>query len=219
MNVTEAVQKRISVRAFKPDPVAPELVREILTIGARAPSGGNLQPWRVYAVAGAPLDEIRRQASANPMGEEPEQVVYPENLWEPMRSRRFESGEALYAVLGIPRENKAARLQQLARNGLLFDAPVGLFFCLPRGVGEAQWTDLGMLMQTIMLLAEERGLGTCAQRYWARYHSMLHAALKAPADYQIFGGIALGYVDETAPINSLRTTRDPLESWGELIGF
>lgn len=219
MNVSEAVARRASTRAYKPDPVPAAVVRALLEDAARAPSGGNLQPWRIYAVAGPKLDDIRRQAAANPMGEEPEEPIYPENLWDPMRTRRYESGEALYEILGIPRADKPARLRQLAQNGQMFGAPVGLFFCLPRKVGAAQWADIGMLMQTIMLLATERGLGACPQRYWARYHSMLAKALDIPADHSIFAGMALGYPDEAAPINRLRTTRDPFETWGEMIGF
>jgi len=219
MNVSEAVARRISVRAFKSDPVPGAVVREILEAAARAPSGGNLQPWRVHALTGAPLQALKDKVAANPFGEAPEYDVYPPNLWEPFRTRRFECGEDLYATIGIPREDKAARLRQLARNGELFGAPVGLFFSLDRKVGPPQWSDVGMFMQTVMLLATERGLATCAQEYWARYPQTLAESLGLPDDHMIFSGMALGYADETAPINTLRTRRDSFEVWGELRGF
>lgn len=219
MNVSQAVAQRISVRAFRPDPVPGGLVREILEAAARAPSGGNLQPWRVHALTGAPLEALKARVRDNPFGETPEYDVYPANLWEPLRTRRFQCGEDLYATIGIPREDKAARLAQLAKNGELFGAPVGLFFSLDRKVGPPQWSDVGMLMQTIMLLAVERGLATCAQEYWARYPQTLAEVLNLPADHMIFSGMALGYADEAAPINTLRTRRDPFEIWGEMQGF
>lgn len=219
MNVTQAVAQRVSVRAFKPDPVAGALVRDILEAAARAPSGGNLQPWRVHALAGAPLEALKEKVRANPFGETPEYDVYPPNLWEPFRTRRFQCGEDLYATLGIPREDKAARLTQLAKNGELFGAPVGLFFSLDRKVGPPQWSDVGMFMQTIMLLATERGLATCAQEYWARYPQTLAEALNLPEDHMIFSGMALGYADEAAAINTLRTRRDPFDLWAEMRGF
>lgn len=219
MNVSQAVAQRISVRAFRPDPVPGGLVREILEAAVRAPSGGNLQPWRVHALTGAPLEALKARVRDNPFGETPEYDVYPANLWEPLRTRRFQCGEDLYATIGIPREDKAARLAQLAKNGELFGAPVGLFFSLDRKVGPPQWSDVGMLMQTIMLLAVERGLATCAQEYWARYPQTLAEILNLPADHMIFSGMALGYADEAAPINTLRTRRDPFEIWGEMQGF
>lgn len=219
MNVSQAVAQRISVRAFRSDPIPGALIRELLEAAARAPSGGNLQPWRVHALTGAPLETLKARVRDNPFGETPEYDVYPANLWEPLRTRRFQCGEDLYATIGIPREDKPARLAQLAKNGELFGAPVGLFFSLDRKVGPPQWSDVGMLMQTIMLLAVERGLATCAQEYWARYPQTLTEVLNLPADHMIFSGMALGYADESAPINTLRTRRDPFEVWGEMRGF
>lgn len=221
MTVTEAVQRRISVRAFKPDPVPEALVREILEIAARAPSGGNLQPWKVTALAGAPLAELKAKAAqAMASGsEEPEYDVYPPNLWEPMRTRRYQCGEDLYATIGIAREDKAGRLRQLAKNIELFGAPVGLFFCLDRKVGPPQWSDVGMYMQTVMLLAVERGLDTCPQEFWARVPKTVAEAIDMPDDHMLFSGMALGWRDEEAPINTLRTRRDPFAVWGELKGF
>jgi nitroreductase len=219
MDVTQAVEKRISIRAFKAETPPAALVREILQAAARAPSGGNLQPWRVYALAGEALAGLKAKVAANPFGEEPEYDVYPSSLWDPFRTRRFQNGEDLYATIGIPREDKPARLRQLAKNGELFGAPVGLFFCLDRKLGPPQWSDLGMYMQTVMLLAVERGLDTCAQEYWARYPKTLSEVLGLADDHMIFSGMAMGWRDEAAPINGLRSSRDPFDTWGELRGF
>lgn len=219
MNVTEAVDRRVSVRAYLDKPVPGALVREILEAARRAPSGGNLQPWRVHAVTGDPLERLKAKAAANPGGEPPEYAVYPENLWDPFRTRRFECGEDLYATLGIPREDKPARLRQLFRNTQFFGAPVGLFFSLDRKLGPPQWSDVGMYMQTVMLLAVERGLATCAQEFWARYPKTVAEHIGLPDDHMLFSGMALGFADDSAPINSLRTRRDPFEVWCAMEGF
>ena len=168
MDVSEAVARRMSVRAFKSDPVPGAVVRRVLEAAHQAPSGGNLQPWRVYALAGEPLARFKALALATPM-QEPEYEVYPANLWDPYRKRRFECGEDLYASIGIPREDRPGRFAQLANNLSFFGAPVGLFFCLDRKMGPPQWADVGMYMQTVMLLAQEQGLDTCAQEFWARH--------------------------------------------------
>jgi len=219
MNVSDAVAARMSVRAFRPDPIPAEVVRDLLERSARAPSGGDLQPWRVHALAGAPLAALKAAVAANPFGEPPEYEVYPPNLWEPYRTRRFQNGEDLYATLGIPREDKAARLAQFARNGALFGAPVGVFFCLDRRLGPPQWAAVGMYMQTLMLLAVERGLDTCAQEYWSRYPKTLAAALELPPEMMVFAGMALGVRDADHPINGMPARRDPFEAWGVLRGF
>jgi len=218
MDVSEAVARRMSVRAFKPDPVSGAVVREILEAARQAPSGGNLQPWRVYALAGEALAAFKAEVAADGM-QDPEYAVYPENLWDPMRTRRFECGEDLYASIGIPREDRPARFRQLARNAEFFGAPVGLFFCLDRKVGPPQWSDVGMFMQTVMLLAIERGLDTCAQEYWARYPKTIARFVNLPDDHMIFSGMALGYRDEAHPINGWRTRRDPFDVWAEMRGF
>ncbi|HLY79001.1 MAG TPA: nitroreductase, partial [Caulobacteraceae bacterium] len=133
--------------------------------------------------------------------------------------RRYATGEDLYASIGIPREDRDARLRQLAGNAAFFGAPVGLFFYLDRRLGPPQWADLGMFMQTFMLLAAERGLATCAQEYWARYPKTVARFVGLPDDHMLFSGMALGFADETAPINTWRTRRDPPEVWLEMQGF
>lgn len=219
VKVSDAVEQRVSIRAFLPDPVPASQVRDVLERAARAPSGGNLQPWQVYALTGEPLAQLKALAAANPAGEAPEYEVYPPALWDPFRARRFKNGEDLYGTVGLSREDRAGRLAQFARNGQLFGAPVGLFFCLDRKLGPPQWADLGIYMQTVMLLAAEQGLDTCPQEYWARYPAMLADVLGLPAGHMVFAGMALGRRDPDAPINALRTERDPFEVWGRMIGF
>lgn len=219
MNVSDAVARRVSVRAFKPDPVPRAQVAALLEAAGRAPSGGNLAPWRVHALAGEPLAELKAATAANPMGEGLAYDIYPPALWDPYRRRRFECGEALYETIGIPREDRLARLTQLMRNGQLFGAPVGVFVCIDRRMGPPQWSDLGMYIQTFLLLAQEQGLATCAQEYWARYPKTLGRLLELPEEMMVFCGVALGWADEGHPINRLRTSRDPADTWLTLKGF
>ena len=221
MTVTEAVDRRVSVRAFQDKPVPGALVREILSLAARAPSGGNLQPWKVHALAGEPLAELKRLGRATLAAglETPEYDVYPPELWDPFRTRRFVCGEDLYATINIPREDRGARLAQLANNINFFGAPVGLFFSLDRKLGPPQWADVGMYMQTVMLLAVERGLDTCAQEFWARLPKTVGDFLGLQDDHMLFSGMALGYRDEAHPINGLRTRRDTVEEFAEMRGF
>ncbi|MEZ5237248.1 MAG: nitroreductase [Acidimicrobiales bacterium] len=220
MDVFEAVDSRISVRAFLDTPVPATTVREILQAASRAPSGGNLQPWRVHAVAGRDLEDLVALVAALPRGAEtPAYDVYPPSLWEPFRTRRFQCGEDLYASIGVEREDRAGRLRQFARNGELFGAPVGLFFSLDRRLGPPQWSDLGMFMQTVMLLARGRGLDTCAQEFWSAFPRTLGEFLGLDEHHLLFSGMAMGYRDPDHPINALRTRRDPIEDWCELRGF
>lgn len=224
MNVSEAVARRMSCRAYLDTPVPGALVRQILDEARRAPSGGNLQPWWVYALSGAPLAQLRAQVRlkvmADPRGDgSHEYDIYPPALGEPYRSRRFKSGEDLYATIGIAREDKPARLRQLAKNYDFYGAPVGLFFYVDRGMGAPQWSDVGMYMQTVMLLACERGLSTCAQEIWSLVPGTVGACLGAPPHLMLFSGMALGYADTSHPINTLHTERAPLEEFASLRGF
>ncbi|MGH8178945.1 MAG: nitroreductase [Steroidobacter sp.] len=223
MDVSTAIDSRMSCRAFLDTSIARETIVSILETAKRAPSGGNLQPWMVHVLTGAPLAEfvsiIRGKLRTQPMGEGAEYNVYPPNLHDPYRSRRFRCGEDLYATINIARENKLARLQQFARNYEFFGAPVALFFAVDRRMGADQWADLGMFMQNIMLLAREQGLHTCAQEAWAVWHRTVGEFLRLPAEQMLFCGMALGYRDENAPINSLRTDRAALEEFATLRGF
>jgi len=221
MNVSDAVARRISVRAFKPDPVPLAVLQEILTAAQRAPSGGNLQPWKVYVLTGEPLAALSQTAVATALArtEQAEYDIYPKDLWAPLKTRRFECGEDMYARLGISREDKAKRLEWFGRNLQFFGAPVGLFFTVDRRCGPPQWSDVGMFMQTLMLLAVERGLDTCAQEFWATLPKTVQAATGHPDEEMLFSGMSLGYRDDTAPVNELRTRREALDEVAQFIGF
>ncbi len=223
MNVSEAIDSRMSCRAFLSTPVPAQVVRTILETANRAPSGGNLQPWHVYVLAGTPVQEfladIRAKISANSRGEGTEYEVYPPKLTDPYRTRRFKCGEDLYATINIARENRVGRLKQFARNYELFGAPVALFFAIDRQMGFGQWVDLGMFMENIMLLAREQGLHTCPQESWAIWHKSIEAYLQMPPELMFFCGMTLGYRDESAPINLLRTDRATLEEFAVFRGL
>lgn len=219
MNVTEALKARVSVRAFTADPVPGTLVREIIDVARYAPSGGNLQPWKVIAIAGAERDAVVALAKANLPGAEDDRPVYPANLWEPYRTRRFKVGEDMYELLGIARENKPARLMHLAQNFDFFGAPVGLFFVIDARMGHAQWAHLGMFMQSIALAALERGVHSCMQEAWARMRTPLHAHFALDADDMIYCGMALGYAEMSKPVNTLRSDRAPVDEIAVFKGF
>ncbi len=218
MDIRQALQQRRSVRAFLPQAVAAATVRDLLETAAQAPSGGNMQPWRVTAVGGQALKDLCAKARQTEAVQRPG-LSYPPGLWEPYRSRRFENGEDLYRAINIGREDKAARLAQLAKNGQMFGAPVGIFVAVEERMGYAQWVDLGIYLQSFMLLAVEKGLATCAQGFWRMYNDMLIEQLALPDGYQIAFGIALGYEDVSAPINQWRASRAASHSWLALKGL
>ena len=221
-SVTDAVERRRSTRAFLDRPVAASTLKDILATAARAPSGGNLQPWRVYALTGQPLKQVTDAVSAafaaNPRGA-PSYDIYPADLWEPFQGRRRACGEDLYKAIGVARDQKPERWAHVARNYDFFGAPVGVFFCLERRLGPPQWADLGMYMQSVMLLAVERGLATCPQEAWANFAGLVELTLGLPDELMVFAGMALGYADEAALIDALVTAREPLEAFAELRGF
>ena len=217
MHVQEAVHARSSIRQFLPEPVADGVLRELLTDASRAPSGGNLQPWRIYVVNGSSLARLREYLPTQPVVEEPEYLMYPPSLWEPYRTNRFQNGEQLYGVLGIGRDDKDARRAQFAHNDDFFGAPCALFCFVDRGMGQAQWSDLGMFLQTFMLLAVERGLSTCPQEYWSLRHSAIQSFVGAPEQEMLFCGMCVGTADPAAQVNTMRSTRMPLEEWARWV--
>jgi nitroreductase len=217
--VTEALKRRISIRRFLPTPVPRALLLELLETARWSPSGGNLQPWKVIAVAGAEREAVTALARAAGPTEEGSDPIYPPNLWEPYRSRRYKMGEDMYALLGIGRDDKAGRLAHVARNYEFFGAPVGLFFVIDRRLGRGQWVHLGMFMQSLALVAVERGLGSCMQEFWATLRGTLHRHFElAETDY-VYCGMALGYPDPQAPVNRLRSDRARPEDFATLRGF
>jgi nitroreductase len=216
MTVSAALAARRSVRGFLDRPVDPALIRDLVERAARAPSGGNLQPWHIDVVGGAALEGFKRDMAARIMaghGETPAYDIYPPELGEPYRSRRFAVGEALYARLGIPREDKAARRMWFARNFAFFGAPVALFCTVDRQMGPPQWSDLGMYLQSLMLLLVEAGLASCPQECWAVYPDSVTRFLGTPPERMLFCGMAIGYEDPSEPANQLETERAATADW------
>jgi nitroreductase len=224
MDVVEAVSSRFSCRAFLSEPVSERIVREIVELAARAPSAGNMQPWRVYALAGEPLESLKallapRMTTELPKGEGADYTIYPRPLTEPYSARRFTVGEMLYNAIGIPREDKVARYRQFANNFVFFNAPVALFFAREKKHGPAQWADIGGYLQTVCLLARGHGLHTCPQQAWVSFHKTVRSFLDLPENLMVYSGMAVGYADETAPINRWRSPREPLGSFATFSGF
>ena len=220
-SVTQAVLSRHSVRAFLATPVPRETIEQLLAAAARAPSGGNLQPWHVDVVAGAELDALTEEVRTSLGGgiEAPEFRVYPADIRQVHGDRRRRCGEDLYASIGIARDDKARRWAQFMHNYALFGAPVGLFFSIDRGFDRPQWAHLGMFIQTIMLLAEERGLGTCPQEAWAALPSTVSSLIGLPPERMLYCGLALGYEDKQQPINRFRTSREDVAAFARFHGL
>lgn len=221
MTVTEAVKERRSIRAYTDQPVPHAVVAEILTLAARAPSGGNLQPWHVHVVTGEALERLKARMkdaiAASPAGEGSDFDIYPKALAEPWRRRRQKVGEDLYALLGIARDNRLGRMLQFSRNYEFFGAPTGLFFSIDRHMGLPQFAHLGMFMQTIALLAVERGLSTCMQEAWAAFPETVRNFLGLADDRRLYCGMALGHADPDAPENSLQTDRAGLSDFAAFL--
>jgi len=221
LNVSEAVARRVSIRAFKPDPVPAEVLRTLLAKAARSPSGGNLQPWKVHVVAGEPLARFKAlvaELHAAGRSETAEYDVYPPNLWEPLRGRRTATRPPRFRALGFDPNDKAGDAALTRLNMTFFGAPVGLFFSIDRRCGQAQWSDLGMFFQTVMLLAVEAGLDTCPQMYWSRWPKTIAQFVGMPDDHMVYAGMSLGYRDASQAICAVPTDREPLESYATFIG-
>jgi nitroreductase len=223
MNVSDAVASRFSCRAFLPTPIPEAIIRDILERAGRAPSGGNLQPWRVHALAGNKLEQLKALVRARPellpRGEGAEYDIYPPGLKEPYETRRRQVGAALYQAIGVTREDRPGRYRQYARNFEFFGAPVGLLLSIDRGMGPPQWSDLGGYIQTVMLLARERGLHSCGLESWTHWHKTVYSLLDLPPNTMLFCGLALGHADPDAPINQWHAPREPLDAFASFAGF
>jgi nitroreductase len=223
LSVSEALHARRSIRAFRDQPLAEATVRDILDAARWSPSGGNTQPWKVVVVGGAERDAVvdlaRRASAASPGGEDPSRPIYPADLWEPHRTYRYDVGEQMYATIGIPRDDKAARFAHIARNLEFFGAPVGMFFVIDERMGHGQWAHLGMFMQSVALAAIERGVSSCFQEFWGLVRVSLKEHFGLAPTELVYCGMALGYADEEHPINTLRTNRASVEELASFRGF
>lgn len=217
MNVFDAVLSRKSIRSFLSDPVDSKIIKDLLSKASRSPSGGNLQPWKIYVLNKQSMDEFLKFQSKWIDEEFFEYDIYPKKLKEPYRTYRYSLGEQMYSLLGIPREDKEARIKQVLKNYEFFGAPAALFCYVDRDMGKPQWSDLGMFLQTFMLLAREVGLDTCAQEAWAMKSKSVSKFLESPNNYMLFCGMAIGYKDDGAKINSLKSERASLDDWATFV--
>ena len=217
MKVSDAVIARRSIRAFTPQSINNKVIKDLLALAARSPSGGNLQPWKIYVVNDQSMKKFIEFQARWDQPETPGYAIYPSGLTEPYRTSRYQLGEAMYELLGIPREDKDARLQQVMRNFEFFGAPAALFCFVDKQMGPPQWSDLGMFLQTFMLLAQEAGIDTCAQEAWAMKNDSVSEFVGSDKNDILFCGLAMGYKDEDAVINQLSSERRPIKQWAKFL--
>ena len=217
--VDAAITSRQSIRAFRVDPIPRATVEQILSVASRAPSGTNIQPWKVYVLTGDALARLSRailaayqnpeQASAHT----PEYAYYPTRWSEPYLTRRRKLGWGLYRLLGIGREDQGRMHQQHGRNFAFFDAPVGLIFTIDRTLERGSWLDYGMFLQNVMVAARARGLDTCPQAAFTNFHRVIRAELALSEAEMVVCGMALGVADMDQIENTLVSEREPLDQF------
>jgi nitroreductase len=221
--VDRAIISRRSVRAFLPAEVPRAVIAEILDAAARAPSGTNMQPWRGYVLVGSEKDRlcaaVQSAFDADEPGHRQEVQYYPDEFFEPYLSRRRKVGWELYGMLGIARGENAKMKAQHRRNYQFFDAPVGMVFTIHRDLATGSWLDYGMFLENIVIAARGRGLDTCAQAAWTRYHKVMRPVLGLREEEVVVCGMALGHADPDAPENRLTTERADSEQFMSWRGF
>ena len=221
--VDKAITSRQSCRRFLDRPVSKAQLYHLLDVARRAPSGSNVQPWKVYAIGGEKKDalcgEILEDYYANGERQDREYEYYPTDWFEPYLERRRACGWGLYGSLGITREHKDRMNQQRARNYIFFGAPVGLIFAINRRLNTGSWMDVGMFLQSVMVAARGQGLHTCAQASFANYPATVRRHLGIPEEEIVVCGMAVGYGDMDAPENVWRTDRAPVASFTRWVGF
>ncbi len=224
ITVEEALLSRRSVRAFRPDPVARGTVAEILALASRAPSGTNIQPWKVRVLAGAERDRLSKAMVAAYLSKGEESFKYPYNYYpvkwrDPYLARRRKVGWDLYGLLGLTRDNKEGMAKQHSRNFEFFGAPVEMIFTIDADMELGSWLDYGMFLENIMIAARGKGLDTCPQAAIASGHTVVREVLAIPESEKIVCGMCLGYADPDAIENTLVTVREPVGEFAQFLGF
>lgn len=217
MDVSQAVAQRRSVRGFLDKAVSTELILELLEKAARTPSGGNLQPWRIYVINGDKMQAFQKHLEESSPVETPAYEIYPQSLKEPYRSSRFKVGEDMYKLMDVGRDDKEGRFKFLLENFRFFGAPAAFFCFVDKQMGKPQWSDLGMFLQSFMLLAQEVGVDTCPQEAWAMRSQAVQSFVGAPEDETLFCGMAIGYEDASMRVNELRTEREAVETFVKVV--
>ena len=221
--IDEAINARMSARAFTQELPSRELIEHILQVASRAPSGVNTQPWKVYILEGNIRDELCEKVcqayeavSKNPELADAYKEVYsyyPEKWFSPYIDRRRENGWSLYGLLGIEKGEKDKMFLQHQRNFRFFDAPVGLFFTIHKDLGMGSILDYGMFLQSVMISAQSHGLATCPQAAWNGFHSIILPHIGASEGEMMVCGMSLGYADESDKVNTLVTPRVPVNEF------
>ena len=212
-SVTDALNTRITCRDFLDKPVPDGILTRILTTALRSPSGGNLQPWKLHIMTGDALANFKTTCVERMMAgkqEAPTYRAYPSPLWEPQRSWRYKLGEDMYALLGIEKENKMGRLAWLSQNGKFFEAPIGLIITGDKRLEQPQYMDIGIFLQSLMLLAREEGLHTAPQGWWRNWSSVSNDLLDIPEEEEVLVGMAIGYGNPEHKVNDLYADRAEL---------
>jgi nitroreductase len=217
MKVSEAVSSRSSVRSFTGQKVDTKLISQLLQKSSRSASGGNLQPWRIFVLNNESMENFLTFQDDWLLPETPSYEIYPQKLKEPYRTSRYQLGEQMYEAIGISRDDKQGRLDQVMKNFSFFGAPAALFCFVDKQMGSPQWSDLGMFLQTFMLLAQEVGLDTCAQEAWSMKHDSVSKFVGASDSEILFCGLAMGYKDKDAKVNQFRSERRPISEWATFI--
>lgn len=221
LSVSAAMASRRSIRAFQDVPVDTALLRGIMEKAQRAPSGGNVQPWHVAMVTGDALRKlisaVQKVMMAGGGGiADGEYVIYPPGLPEPYMARRHGVAHAMYDAMGIERNDRTARNMAMAQNFTGFGAPVVAFIHCPRFMGPPQWADMGIYLQSLMLLLREAGLDSCPQEAWSIYGKQVRDALAIGDDHILYAGLAIGWRDAGAPVNNFAVDRASLD---EVVGW
>ena len=217
MDVLDAIASRRSVRGFLPVPVPRETVERLLEVAARAPSGSNIQPWRIHVLGETTkqrlTEAMHERRARDPKAECAQYQYYPVNWREPYIGRRRKIGWDLYALCGIQKGDSEKMFRQHGRNYDFFGAPVGMMVTVEADLELGSWIDCGMFVQTLMIAARGFGLHSCAQAAWAYHHDVVRAAIPLADTEKVVCGIALGHEDTREPANALRTEREPLASF------
>jgi nitroreductase len=213
----EAIQSRRSIRAYLADPVSSDQVRQVLQLASHAPSGSNLQPWKVHVLLGETLSRVGAALNAtfiaDEAGHERDYKYYTDPLFEPYIARRRACGLGLYSTLGILRDQKDRMKAQRAMNYNFFGAPVGLVFTIDRRLEKGSWLDYGMFMQTIMIAARSFGLHTCPQASIGEFPDIVRKELKLSDDQIVVAGLSMGFADPDAIVNSFSPAREPVSGF------
>ncbi len=217
LTATEAITTRRSIRAFTNEPVPQDVIEKILTDAARAPSGTNIQPWHVIVLQGDAKNDLvdAVQAAFDSGDSKSQDEYYPSEFVEPYLARRRKIGWDMYGLLGIERGEYDKMAAQARKNYEFFGAPVGMIFTLHETMRSGGWMDLGLFLGNIMTLAREHGLHTCPQAAWQEFGHIVHEHLDLPAEQAMIVGLALGYEDTDAIVNTLTTERAPLSEFVE----